>query len=940
MKKFLTVLLALSVVFTYTFGTAGSVFAADTTYYASDYATALTAEKTTQLGYLESDLNQVVNGFTYTDGYYNNYAKAAYEAAADDVLDTFGKLMDTVIREVVDDVPSEGTTDAPSTQYSKLTAVVYNNEGGSWEAKKFSEVLDDKTLQQQIITDNIDVLDKTQAGIYLSDLEAAIAAVDLTKYNSETLKYDEDGLEATNPTMTAAQYVSYLIDQAEKAIDDVADKSDAEKKTAYKDALDDFQDKLDAVKTIEEEQQDEADAYKTVEAALAGMKAYATGTFYEAKKQTVPAKSDETVALDEFFKNDAFYTEKTSSKNATVFGIEVKDVAKVTRTEAIAINDAFFAAITESVDMARVYAGSDVTKVTALFSTLDNHASYTATLENSVLISDRYAEVVEYGDKLKAIYMLGFKVYDDAKVDEAVKAAEALVYADLGGELKTAEQYLEDAANEIYDNDKGLANLEANVSAYDKLMDAIEEAKDKFEGNIINYGTNATPEADKVYKKDYYADDDGYDAIKADYTAKLDAAQSYDEIESILADAKTELSKLLTAENKTAVEQAREDYIEALAKYSEAQQALVDMDKYSKGQFDDAVDDGEALINAAITVDGVKDAYADAQALFADLKTDAQLEEMAKAVDTLVAALPYLADITADSKSQVDDARDAYDKYVATAGADENDLAVITKTTLKAAEEKVAQLQKDALEEKLEAFADKLDKIPAGDASIDAVLALEEEAQALYDDIVAFNTYIEEYNDNHEGAELTVDAIDNGDYDDLEDFLTAAEGDVWNAKVNQVMLMIVKAITDNATGTEMKAALAQYEELTERQQYAVIGDLGFSTIDLLKNKIISCVESLKITACSTAAVGSITVKWTVTGDYSAADGMRVYKSTKMNSGYGATPYYITKAGATYYKNTKELKKGTRYYYKVRAYVEIDGVKYYSDYSNKAYRIAK
>src|SRR5699024_9225994 len=108
----------------------------------------------------------------------------------------------------------------------------------------------------------------------------------------------------------------------------------------------------------------------------------------------------------------------------------------------------------------------------------------------------------------------------------------------------------------------------------------------------------------------------------------------------------------------------------------------------------------------------------------------------------------------------------------------------------------------------------------------------------------------------------------------------------------------------------------------------------------LKTSVISAVESLKITASSTAAKGSITVKWKVDGDYSAADGMRVYKSTKKNSGFGATPYFITKKGAMQYKNTKELKKGTRYYYKVRAYVEIDGVKYYSDWSNKAYRIAK
>ena len=41
-----------------------------------------------------------------------------------------------------------------------------------------------------------------------------------------------------------------------------------------------------------------------------------------------------------------------------------------------------------------------------------------------------------------------------------------------------------------------------------------------------------------------------------------------------------------------------------------------------------------------------------------------------------------------------------------------------------------------------------------------------------------------------------------------------------------------------------------------------------------------------------------------------------------------------------YKNTKSLKKGTRYYYKIRAYKVVDGKTYYSDWSNKAYRIAK
>ena len=101
------------------------------------------------------------------------------------------------------------------------------------------------------------------------------------------------------------------------------------------------------------------------------------------------------------------------------------------------------------------------------------------------------------------------------------------------------------------------------------------------------------------------------------------------------------------------------------------------------------------------------------------------------------------------------------------------------------------------------------------------------------------------------------------------------------------------------------------------------------------------VESLKIKArTDKAKKGSITVRWTVVdGDASAVEGYEIWKSTKHSSGYKKM---ITKsADSDWYKNTKGLKKGTRYYYKVRAiaYTE-DGVKVKSDFSNKARRIAK
>ena len=72
------------------------------------------------------------------------------------------------------------------------------------------------------------------------------------------------------------------------------------------------------------------------------------------------------------------------------------------------------------------------------------------------------------------------------------------------------------------------------------------------------------------------------------------------------------------------------------------------------------------------------------------------------------------------------------------------------------------------------------------------------------------------------------------------------------------------------------------------------------------------------------------------------DGVEIYRSTQRYKGYGLKPFYATKGGKTegYYVNTRDLKEGTTYFYKVRGYVEIDGQKYYTDYSLKAIRTIK
>ena len=163
-------------------------------------------------------------------------------------------------------------------------------------------------------------------------------------------------------------------------------------------------------------------------------------------------------------------------------------------------------------------------------------------------------------------------------------------------------------------------------------------------------------------------------------------------------------------------------------------------------------------------------------------------------------------------------------------------------------------------------------------------------------------------------AAATANKYDAAEQAEVKKILDKANADIKNAKTEAEVKAIEEAAQaeiDKILTTEEKAIVAALDNVEKRD---------FAT----KSKVITRKGGKKVIRLTWAAPDGVDV-----------DGYEIFRSTKKNSGFGKKPYFTT--SNTSYTNTKDLKTGKTYYYKVRAFVVINGERVYTDYSLKAYR---
>ncbi len=169
--------------------------------------------------------------------------------------------------------------------------------------------------------------------------------------------------------------------------------------------------------------------------------------------------------------------------------------------------------------------------------------------------------------------------------------------------------------------------------------------------------------------------------------------------------------------------------------------------------------------------------------------------------------------------------------------------------------------------------------------------------------------------------------------------ITAADGyEIKDVLLNGTSKGSVTELSGLKTGDKVEIKAEKKAQPTDPSNPA--DPTNPSTDESIRN-IKEGVENTSITLKSKLTKNKkILLSWTKSRGYKV-DRFEIYRSVKKNSGYGKKAFFATKNGeVSTYLNTKNLRTGKTYYYKLRGVRTIDDKKYYTRWSNKAWRTVK
>ena len=862
MKKILTVLLALSVVFTYTVSTAFAATAPNPP--SKDIAESQAAfsefldETASKFSYdgngYVTNVKDLVSGYNYCDGV---LSKDAISATVENYrAEIYAKIADKT-----------------------------ENWDSVWTG------LEEKDVFERIVGSNAKSYSVWKAQAKIETEKANdILATDLSKYAAE----DAEKIQAVIDQQTEAleKIVASIENKLGTSDVTVGDLTTIKAVTkAVKDELDKYSTTDDQNKTIAEAK---AAATKALSDAAASF-TEAVEDAYENPKDTTEAARKATL-LDDVDKMVAFY------EDAIAYGEIDKDNANMdTAKEVIAylewLVSPIKATFTAVAPFGEFYGDLDTLKM--------GDFVYTA------LETDAAKKKVERKED-------GTLRYDPADVDKALADAKAVAYEAIKEDVftKSAPTAIKLVPTTLTVKEGAYALKEYKADAIKKITEG-DYALSKWSGE----------RADKV------------EGIQNEYSDKILLANSSTEIDALVKEAKAAMDAILTQDQIDDLKDKTERRINALGYDSMLEKyydAVVGSNGYSAKIKADAIEKAKDLLkDAVIAKENAKITYAEidriikenkdaALAKVVDVKTVAELKTAADALKATFDTLP--TSVTVADQAVILAAQVALDAYLDLPGTATSDISNYYKMqaamrSLMTEEAKAVNAQIRALPSVI--TIDDAEAVEAARAAYDQL----EEVYGAYDNDASFNylgsaiqSLVTRYN-----------------------ALVKSELDLEAAKVADAAKKI-EALDGKSTIEEVKAAQAAYDALKLESKLNFNDELYAKLVKAYNDAAITSVESLKLvknhsTAGKTNGKSWIRIEWSTIGDDAAVDGYEIYKSTKKNSGYKHS--FTTKNPANkWYKNTAGLKKGTRYYYKVRAFVEIDGQKYYSDWSNKAYRIAK